>query len=196
VTASHPGRRRPSAPRIPPRADLPAELRARVANPLDGQLTQLGATLAWHPELLRRFGELGRWMLEGEQLPLRARVITALRVGWRTRCLYEFAQNRRRAARAGLDPAALARLASPDPGEAWSAAERALIDAIDELCASDGIGDATWARAAAHFAPAALLELAMLAGFYRMLAGVINAAGIQPEPGLEGWPPGATPADG
>ena len=31
----------------------------------------------------------------------------------------------------------------------------------------------------------------MLVGFYRMLAGVLNAVRIQPEPGAPGWP-GAT----
>jgi hypothetical protein len=36
----------------------------------------------------------------------------------------------------------------------------------------------------------------MLIGFYRMLAGVLNAAGIQPEPGVPGWPADAAQEEG
>jgi hypothetical protein len=91
---------RPATPRIAPRTDLEGELRALAGAMPGGQVSNLGATLAWHPELLRVFGTIGRWMLEGERVPLRQRVIVALRVGWRTRALYEFAQNQRRGARA------------------------------------------------------------------------------------------------
>jgi alkylhydroperoxidase family enzyme len=172
-------------PRIPPLADLPEDLRALAGS------SNLGATLARHPELLRAFSGIGRWMLEGERVPLRQRVIVALRVGWRTRALYEFSQNQRRAPRVGLGPEDVRRLAAPDGAAGFSGAEAVLVELVDELCARDALGDALWKRAALHWDPPALLELVMLAGFYRMLAGVLNAAGIQPEPGAPGWPDGA-----
>lgn len=178
-------------PRIAPRADLTDELRALAGGAPGGLVSNLGATLAWHPELLRVFGGIGRWMLEGERVPLRQRVIVALRVGWRTRALYEFAQNQRRAPRVGLSPADVRRLSSPEPGAGFSGAEGVLVQLVDELCAGDALCDATWKRAVGHWDEPALLEVVMLVGFYRMLAGVINAAGIQPEPGVPGWPKAA-----
>jgi alkylhydroperoxidase family enzyme len=182
---------RPAAPRIAPRSDLEGELRSLAGAMPGGQVSNLGATLAWHPELLRVFGGIGRWMLEGERVPLRQRVIVALRVGWRTRALYEFAQNQRRAPRVGLTPADVGRLASDQPGAGFSGADALVVQLVDELCAGDAIADATWTQAAGHWDAPALLELVMLIGFYRMLAGVLNAAGIQPEPGIPGWPAGS-----
>jgi alkylhydroperoxidase family enzyme len=179
---------RPSAPRIAPRTELTDELRALAGAMPGGQVSNLGATLAWHPELLRVFGGIGRWMLEGERVPLRQRVIVALRVGWRTRALYEFAQNQRRAPRAGLTPADVRRLASDEPGAGFSGADALVVQLVDELCSGDAVGESTWKRVAGHWDPPALLELVMLIGFYRMLAGVLNAAGIQLEPGVPGWP--------
>jgi alkylhydroperoxidase family enzyme len=175
-------------PRIPPLAELSDELRALAGGAPGGPVPNLGATLARHPQLLRAFGALGRWMLEGERVALRQRVIVALRVGWRTRALYEFAQNQRRAPRAGLTRDEVRRLATPGRGAGFAGADGVVVELVDELCAGDAIADSTWERARAHWDQAALLELVLLIGFYRMLAGVINAAGIEPEPGVPGWP--------
>jgi len=169
-------------PRIAPLDELPAELRALAGH------SNLGRTLARHPALLRVFGGMGRWMLEGERVPLRQRVIVALRVGWRTRALYEFSQNQRRAPRAGLGPDDVRRLASPEGAAGFAGAEAVLVELVDELCARDALGEALWQRARGFWDEPALLELVMLVGFYRMLAGLLNAAGIQPEAGAPGWP--------
>ncbi|WP_204324542.1 hypothetical protein, partial [Stenotrophomonas maltophilia] len=73
------------------------------------------------------------------------------------------------AARAGLSDAeihALAKSGSDDP--LWAADERLLIGAADQLHRGCDIDDATWRELGRHFADEAILEILMLAGFYRI----------------------------
>jgi alkylhydroperoxidase family enzyme len=182
------GRERPAQPRLEPASEIPEDLRPLVRNPRDGRTTNLGGTLAHNPELLRRFNAFGGWMLEGKEIPVRERVIVALRVGWRTRSVYEFGQNRRRSKQAGLAREQIEALTRTDPGDAFGPGERLLVRVIDELCIGDGVSDATWREAAEHWQPAALVELLLLVGFYRMLAGFLNGAGVSRDPGVPGWP--------
>ena len=54
---------------------------------------------------------------------------------------------------------------------------------------SDDLTDATWSAAAAEWGEEDLIELILLVGNYRMLAGFLNAARVEPDPGLDGFPP-------
>ena len=62
----------------------------------------------------------------------------------------------------------------------------------DELCATNGTTDQTWSRLAGRWSEAEMLELLTVAGFYRLVSGLLNSVGVQREPGTPGWPGGAT----
>jgi hypothetical protein len=80
-----------------------------------------------------------------------------------------------------------------DVGDAgWSADETALIAMVDDLCDDDVVSDATWSRLAQRWSEEELLELLVLAGYYRLVCGLLNSAGVALEPGTPGWPDGAT----
>jgi hypothetical protein len=66
--------------------------------------------------------------------------------------------------------------------------EQLAIALVGELHTSDVASEATWAGLSAAFDDAALVELLLLPGFYRMLAGFLNSAGVQLEPDAPGWP--------
>ncbi len=59
--------------------------------------------------------------------------------------------------------------------EVWTEEERALIRACDQLHQACDLDDAAWAALRAHFCEEAVLEILMLAGFYRTVSYLTNA---------------------
>ena len=90
--------------------------------------------------------------------------------------------------REGLLDEEIADLARDDLTREWSDEDRALIAMADELCAHDCVGDSTWAALAERYTEEQLVELLMLAGYYRMISGFLNSAGVQLDEGVPGWP--------
>jgi alkylhydroperoxidase family enzyme len=57
----------------------------------------------------------------------------------------------------------------------WSADERALLAAVDDLVDRRTIGDETWAELAAHFDEAQIIEVIALAGYYHTISFLCRA---------------------
>ena len=57
----------------------------------------------------------------------------------------------------------------------WSAGEQALLAAVDDLVDRRTIGDETWARLAAHFDEAQILEVIALTGYYHTISFLCRA---------------------
>jgi alkylhydroperoxidase family enzyme len=129
-------------------------------------------------------------MLAGDEALLseRHRELVILRVAWRTRSGYEWAQHSRMAGDAGLTAAQIDGAVEGPEAPVWAPLERALLRAADEMIDQHGIGDGTWAALAAAFAPPALFELLFLIGGYLCLATVLNSIGLQGA--LPAEPPG------
>ncbi|HUR85152.1 MAG TPA: carboxymuconolactone decarboxylase family protein [Solirubrobacteraceae bacterium] len=149
-------------------------------------------TLARNEPLSRGFLSLGGHLLRGEGLPAREREIVILRTGWRAQSEYEFGQHAVIGQGVGLTSDEVARLADAGEG-AWSDDDAALVAMVDELCDDDVVSDRTWAALAGRWSPEQLLELLVLAGYYRLVSGLLNSAGVALEAATPGWPDGATP---
>jgi len=167
-----------------------AELLAKT-NPGAGPPLNIFATLAHHPLLFRRFNALGGVFLQFNKVPAREREIVILRVGWRCGAVYEFGQHTRIGRRAGLTEPEIKALTS-EGHAGWSGPDQALVAMADELCAHDRVSDRTWAALAGTWSEPELIELLLLAGFYRMVSGFLNSVGVELEPGTPGWPEGNT----
>jgi alkylhydroperoxidase family enzyme len=63
----------------------------------------------------------------------------------------------------------------------WTGSDGLLIRMCDELHVTATVSDELWAELAGHWTPAQLLELLILAGWYRTISYVINALQIEPE---------------
>ena len=181
---------RPTAPRLAPITDPPPE----VAELLEGALSRNGqplnifSTLAYHPKLLKRFNQFGGMLLARGVLPAREREVVILRVGWRCQSVYEFGQHTLMGRQAGLSDDEIVALTRPVDEGGWSEADRLLVTLADELCDDNCVSDATWDRLAEHWAPDALVELVVVAGFYRLVSGFLNSTGVQLDDGVPGWP--------
>ena len=122
-------------------------------------------------------------MLAGEDAKLspRHRELLILRVAWRTRSGYEWAQHSRMGADAGVTTAQIDAMTEGPAAPVWTPLERTLLTAVDEMIDDHVVGDTTWAALASEFDPAALFELLFLVGGYLCLAGVLNSIGLQGE---------------
>ena len=176
-------------------SDLPAQPRIAPLPPHPDDARQLNIfrTLAHSRELYKGFLALGGHLLGGDALPAREREIVILRAGFRSGSEYEFGQHTRIGRSVGLDDDEIARLAGAGAGT-WSDDDAALVDMVDELCADDVVSEHTWQRLASRWSEQQLLELLVLAGYYRLVSGLLNSVGVALEPDTPGWPDGATSA--
>ncbi len=147
-------------------------------------------TLAVHPELSSRMRPLGAALLGHGLLTPRERELVIQRTCARAGAEYEWGVHAVAFGRAvGLDDAqqaATVRGRADDP--TWSPREQLLLALADELDASATVSAALWTRLAAEWTPPQLLELLVLAGWYRLLSYVINAIGIELEPWAARFP--------
>lgn len=144
--------------------------------------------LARDDRLYDRFA--GGSLLDRGHLSLREREIVIHRVTARCGSRYEWGVHAAFfAERACLDDIQLASLAHGRGSDAcWTAAERALIDVADSLHAHCDVDDALWREASAHFSEAALMEILLLAGFYRTVSYLTNALRLPDEPFARSYP--------
>jgi len=135
-------------------------------------------TLMHHPALAGPFLAYNNVLLQRPLLEPRTRELAILRVAWRTRAGYEWAQHARIAAGLGVGAEEIDALA--DRGSVpWSPLDAAVIDAVDELVDAFRVADATWARLAAHLDERRLVELVFVVGTYTGLAMAFNSFGLE-----------------
>jgi 4-carboxymuconolactone decarboxylase len=148
-------------------------------------LLALFRALAVHGELMSRMRPLGSGILGHGRAPARDREIVIHRTCARAGAEYEWGVHAVAFAGAvGMTPgqvAATAAGAADDP--AWSRHDTALIRLADELHETSTVADDVWAQLADTYRDEQLLELVVIAGWYRTLAYVINALQIP----LEAW---------
>lgn len=191
-SASRPAHPRPGKPRIDPVAEPDAEVREIITSVLasDGRPLNVLATVGRHPKLLKRFNLLGGFLLNKGSIPPREREVVILRVGANAHSEYEFGQHTVIGRACGLTEVEIAALVHDPDAHQWSDADRDLIAMVDELHGDDCVSDATWSNLAARWTDEQLVELLVLAGFYRLVSGFLNSAGVQLDDGVPGFPPG------
>ena len=138
--------------------------------------------LARDQRLFWRF--MGGGLLDKGHLTLRQREIVIDRVTARCGAEYEWGVHAAFfARRAGLGEAELRSLVHGQAGDAcWSAEDALLVRFCDALHATCDIDDGLWDELRARFSEEAMLELLLLAGFYRTVSYLVNALRLPPEP--------------
>jgi len=185
-------RPRPTEPRIEPITEFDGELAEIMATALthDGKPLNIFGTLGRHPKLLKRFNLLGGFLLNKGLVPARERELVILRVGANARAEYEFGQHTVIGRDCGLTDDEIVALTRDPSDHHWSPTDRALIALADDLHADDCVSDRTWARLAESWDDAQLVELLIVAGFYRLVSGFLNSTGVRLDEGIPGFPAG------
>jgi hypothetical protein len=147
-------------------------------------------TLALHDELFSRMRPLGAGILGHGRVEPRDREIIIHRTCARAGAEYEWGIHVLAFGQPlGLTDEQIAATVhgrSDDP--AWSERDALLVALADELHETCTISDGLWAGLSERFRDDQLLELMIIAGWYRLLSGVINAAAIQHEPWAARFP--------
>ena len=184
-----------SAPRIAP-------LRPPYASDIDAQLKKwmppetaieplvLFRTLAVHGELFARMRPLGAGILGHGRVPPRDREIVIHRTCGRSGAEYEWGVHAVvQGPEVGLIAAQIdAAAIGPADDPAWTDGDSVLVRMADELHDTGDISDEVWSRLAERYDDDQLVELIIIAGWYRLLSTVINSARIELEPWARRFP--------
>jgi alkylhydroperoxidase family enzyme len=179
------------APLEPPYTPEIASLLAKWMPPgSDAEPLRLFRTLAVHEDFASRMRPLGAGILGHPTLDARDRELLILRTCARADAEYEWGVHAVAFAKPlGLTEEKLIATVNgyaDDP--AWSEPEAQLIAAADALHENATLPDGLWSELAARFQPSQLLELVIVAGWYRLISCVINVAGVELEPWAERFP--------
>jgi alkylhydroperoxidase family enzyme len=182
-----------TAPRIPPlEPPYPDSIQQDFDRIMRGQPPlNIFRTMAQSPRVLSRMVAGG--LLDKGSISLRERELVILRTTALCGAEYEWgvhvaAYN----VKAGFTPRQLqATVHGDDASPVWDAPERLLIALCDALQARQDVDDALWARLRAVYSEAQLLELLMLAGFYRMVSYLVNTARVEHQHGTPRFPAAA-----
>ncbi|WP_410657019.1 carboxymuconolactone decarboxylase family protein [Amycolatopsis sp. lyj-112] len=184
------------APLAPPYdADVEKALHKWMPPGVAHEPLALFRVLHHHPELASRMRVLGAGLLAHGELPALDREIVIARVTARCGCRYEWGVHAEAfGPLVGLTREQLEATVTGDSAHpAWSARQRALIHAVDELHDTATLSGQGWAELAEHYSTGQLLEFLVLAGWYRTIAYVANGVLLENEPWAAPYPGPADP---
>jgi 4-carboxymuconolactone decarboxylase len=190
-----------ASPRIPPltapyEPDITAMLQKWMSAAPELEPLKLFRTLALHRELAPRMGSLGGLLRDGQRVEPREREIVVHRTTARCRAEYEWGVHAVVYGRPlGLTEAQLAATvlgAADDP--VWSGREALLVRLADELHDSADLSDELWAELERHWSNDQLLELIVIAGWYRLISQLLRAARTELEPWAAHFPTAGVPS--
>jgi len=181
-----------TSPRVAPRdpSEWDAETRELLGGLLatpDGKILNIFKTLSHHPKLLKRWLVFGNHVLAKSTLPARERELVILRIGWLCRAEYEWGQHVLIGKASGLSDAEIEAIGVGPDAPSWSARDRALLQATDELRADACISDATWKLLSADWSTKQLLDLVFAIGQYNLVSMALNTLGVQLDEGIPGF---------
>ena len=153
----------------------------------DGHVYNIFATLARHPQLLKRWLVFAGHVLGKSTLPSREREIVILRMGWLCRAQYEWGHHVAIGKQAGLTDDDIKRIREGPDATGLDAFEAILLRAVDELHSNTFIGDSTWKALTERYNTQQVMDLIFAAGQYRLVSMALNSLGVQLEEGFEGF---------
>lgn len=147
-----------------------------------GEVTNLFRIVANEPTLLPAFFGLSRRVRDGSTLSARlsqlAILTTALTIG----CEYETVHHLIEAQRAGITPGEIARLSDLDPGP-FSPDERSVILYARQVASDRAVDDVIFEEVLKALGASGTIELAVLVGWYHLVAAVVEPLRIAVEAG-------------
>ncbi len=144
-------------------------------------------TLGRNRGLYKPFLSLLTHLMNDGVLPARDREIIVLRVGYNCGSSYEFGQHIPIGLDAGLTEDEVAALATP--AGLIGDRDSILVATADDLCRDDMVSDDSWSQLSTMgWSDEQLIEILMLAGFYRMVSGFLNTVRVEPDSDDITWP--------
>ena len=161
---------------------------ARRLQELWGEPPNLYKALGNHPKLVAAWTEFSKTLRHDTRTPRSLRELVILRGAQLMRSEYEWAQHLKMARKAGVREAQIAALPSWKASAEFDAKEKAAL-LLAEAVTQGKVSDEVYAEAMRHFDHHDYVELAVTAGFYAMVARVLDAMGVELEPDFRDYKP-------
>lgn len=152
--------------------------------------------LLHRPKTAKALSDLLVSLLFGGELDDRLRELLIMRIGWVTGSDYEWTQHWAIAQKQfGCSEADLLAVQSFPAGNHFGDAERAILQATDQILERGELDDELWSRCLALYGRDACIELVTAVGCWRSVSKLTRSLRIPLEAGIASWPPdGAAPA--
>ncbi len=153
----------------------------------DSEPLTLFRVWARHPRLGGALGSVGSFLLNQGEVEAADRELIILRTCAKAGAEYEWGVHAAGySPRAGLSPAAIEATVCLETGDSsWSKRERLLLRLVDEFEECIDVSDVLWAKLVDRWTEPQILELLLIAGFYRFVAFTARATRTP----LESWAP-------
>lgn len=150
-----------------------------------GEVLNLHRALANAPGVLRNFMRLGNSLLLHGMLPPRLRELAILRVARLTAARYEWAHHLPIALRAGVTQAEVEAIAAWESAPVFGETERAVLRYVDEVTLHIRVPAPVFEALRACLSEGEVVELTMVAGYWGMVARLLEALEVDVEPAFE-----------
>ena len=170
-----------------PLAEFEPALKKRLEE-LWGTPPNLYRALANHPNIIAAWTEFANTLRNGTRTPRALRELVILRGAQLSRSEYEWAQHLRMARKAGVREAQIAALAEWRGSGEFDEREKAAL-AIGEAVTEGRVTEAVYHEGMKHFDHHDYVEIAVTAGFYAMVARVLDAMGVPLEADFRDYSP-------
>lgn len=174
----NPAERRERLPRIAPEAMTEAQKRvaAEIAAGPRGELRGPFIALLRSPELAGTVQKVGAYLRYGTPVERRLAEMATLMAARHWTQQYEWNSHYQHAMKAGLAPGIAAAIAEGRRPAGMAPDEETLYELLTESLNNKSVCDATYARALAQFGEQQLVDILAIAGYYAMLALILNVA--------------------
>jgi 4-carboxymuconolactone decarboxylase len=175
-------------PAIPPEqwTEEQKKVAATIAAGPRGELRGPFLALLRSPGLAQTVQQVGEYLRFKSPLDRRIAEMATLIAARHWTQQYEWQSHYKHAMKAGLSPAIAEAIAEGRRPQGMAADEEALHDLLTEVLHNHGVCDATYGRAVGLFGEQGVIELIAVAGYYAMLAMILNV-------GRKGLPAGQEP---
>ncbi len=152
---------------------------SHVIEDMKGRPLNVHSLLANHPALLRAWWDFRNYSVAGGDLGARGGELVILRTAVHLKAWYEWGSHVDRGLACGLSMEEIDRVKRGPLDEAWSEADRLLLQAVDELFAEQAISAETQSELAKHYSVRELMDIMAIHGMYVILGCMINTWGLE-----------------
>lgn len=136
-------------------------------------------TFARHPDLANAFSPLNIHVLSANTLPVKLRQIAIMRAAWLCKATYLWSSHLQTSQRCGLSPEMFGPIQRGPDDPYFTAFERTVMRATDELVLDRTVSDESWAALKAEWSDKQVLDFLFTVGCYVMVAGVMRSTGAE-----------------
>ncbi|HET6565812.1 MAG TPA: carboxymuconolactone decarboxylase family protein [Xanthomonadales bacterium] len=150
-----------------------------IARDMNGQPINVHKLMAHHPELLKAWWNFRNHSVRGGALGQRLGELVILRVAVHMKTWYEWASHVDRSLAVGLSLEEIERVKLGAGASGWTAQERWVVQAVDELVRAHAISASTLESLQQFCSLEQVFDLIAIQGMYVILAGFINSFGLE-----------------